>query len=100
MTAAKSLVLTPAHHAGRILAAWAAGDEPWLQRELQNSQKLDCGSGKSLDQERLELLQAVSQGMMRLPARGAGDRHDPAVRSCLDLLTHLAKAPGVAPASN
>jgi hypothetical protein len=86
--------LTPARQAGRILAAWAAGDEPLLRQELQKSQNLDCSSRPGLDEERLELLMAISEGMMRVPHRLQTGRKDPAVRRCLDLLAHLAQTPG------
>ena len=87
--------LTPARQAGRILAAWAAGDEPLLRQELRNSQNLDYSSRPGLDEERLELLMAVSEGMMRVPRRLQSGRKDPAVRRCLDLLAHLAQGPGM-----
>lgn len=86
--------LTPARQAGRILAAWAAGDEPLLRQELQNSQNLDYASRPGLDEERVELLMAVSEGMMRVPHRLQGGRPDSAVRRCLDLLAHLAEERG------
>lgn len=86
--------LTPARQAGRILAAWAAGDEPLLRQELQKSQNVDCSSRPGLDEERLELLMAVSEGMMRVPHRLQTGAKDPAVRRCLDLLAHLAETPG------
>lgn len=85
--------LTPARQAGRILAAWAAGDEPLLRQELLRSQNLDYSSRPGLDEERLELLMAVSEGMMRAPHHLQSARRDPAVRRCLDLLAHLAQAP-------
>lgn len=85
---------TPARQAGRILAAWAAGDEPLLRQELLRSQNLDDCSRPALEEERLELLMAVSEGMMREPHRLPSGSNDPAVRRCLDLLAHLAQAPG------
>jgi hypothetical protein len=84
--------VTPALQAERILAAWASGDEPSIQQELQNSRSL-AAAGLGLDEERLELLQAVSEGMLRSPKAVRGGWEDPALRRCLDLLTHLAKSP-------
>lgn len=87
--------LTPARQAGRILAAWATGDECLLRQELQKSQNFDYPSRPGLEEERLELLMAASQGMMRAPSRLRGGRKDPAVQRCLDLLAHLADAAGM-----
>ena len=76
--------VTPALQAERILAAWDSGDEPLLHQELQKSRDLACAPG--LEEERLELLQAVSEGMLR-----ASDREESTLRRCLDLLAHLAQ---------
>lgn len=99
MPVSEPLSLTPTEQAGRILAAWASGNKPRLQQELRNSRQLGGGSQQPLDEERLELLQAVSEGMLRAPDGGLG-RRDPAVRRCLDLLAHLAQAPAVTATSN
>ena len=80
--------VTPTLQAKRILAAWESGDEPLLHQELRKSQKLDYAIVHGLDEERMELLQAVSQGMLQAVSQ---DRRDPAVRPCLDLLAHLAR---------
>ncbi len=80
--------VTPARQAERILAAWESGDEPLLHQELRKSQKLDYPLVQGVDEERMELLQAVSKGMLRAVSQ---DRRDPAVRPCLDLLAHLAR---------
>jgi len=79
---------TPSLQAERILAAWESGNEPLLHQELRKSQKLDYAMVHGLDEERVELLQAVSEGMLRAVSH---DRRDPAVRPCLDLLAHLAR---------
>lgn len=83
--------VTPARQAERILAAWASGNEPLLHQELRRSRELGCTTGGGLDEERLELLQAASEGLLRKD-RTAG--------RCLDLLAHLAQAPGAAAESN
>ncbi|MBZ5575429.1 MAG: hypothetical protein LAP40_02585 [Acidobacteriia bacterium] len=93
MSPVDTLKVTPARQAGRILAAWNAGDEPLLQMELQNSQGLRCPSGQGLDEERLELLWAVSGKILRARLPLQENRRDPAVRRCLDLLAHLAHTP-------
>ena len=80
--------VTPTLQAERILAAWESGDGPLLHQELRKSQKLDFALVHGLDEERMELLQAVSAGMLRAVSH---DRRDPAVRPCLDLLAHLAR---------
>jgi len=92
--------LTPARQAERILAAWATGNQLLLQQELQRSQRLDCEDYAALDQERLELLLALSEGMLRTPDPLAGGRRDASVRRCLDLLAHLAAASRVSPGAN
>lgn len=97
MPLADTLEVTPARQAKRILAAWAAGDGPLLREELQKSQQLTCATGHGLDEERLELLLAVSQGLLRSPDPLLGGREDPALRRCLDLLAHLAQAAPATP---
>lgn len=97
MRLAESFPVTPARQAQRILAAWNAGNEPLLQQELQISQQLRGEAGPGGDEERLELLRAVSAGMLRLSLPLLGTRKDPAVRRCLDLLAHLAGTPAVPP---
>ena len=92
MRSAHAMKVTPARQAERILAAWATGDQSSIQQELENSRGLAAGS-RGLDEERLELLQAVSEGMLRSPRPVRGDWDDPALRRCLDLLTHLANSP-------
>ena len=77
--------------AGRILDAWASGNQPLLQRELENSRQLSpSGRMTGIDEERVELLRAISEGMLRSAGPLAVD---PAVRRCLDVLRHLAKRP-------
>ena len=93
MALAYSQRITPAHHAGRILAAWTAGDEALLQNELQKSHSLDCIPLHGLDEERLELLMAASEGILRTPQPILQAKKDPTLRRCLDLLAHLAQAP-------
>jgi hypothetical protein len=92
--------LTPARQAERILAAWAAGNQLLLQQELLKSQCLECEAGEALDQERLELLMALSEDMLRTHDPLAGGRRHPSVRRCLDLLAHLATASRVSPGAN
>ena len=92
--------LTPARQAERILAAWAAGNQPLLQQELLKSQNLECQAVEAADQERLELLMALSEGLLRSPDPLAGGRRDPSIRRCLELLAHLAAASRVSPGAN
>ena len=86
--------------AGRILEAFASGNEPLLQQELHNSQGLGNATAPGLEQERWELLQALSEGMLRSGNRLSEGRRDPAVRRCLDLLAHLAHGPAANPNSS
>ena len=83
----------PALQAGRILEAFASGNEPLLHQELRRSRDFECDSLPGLEQERFELLQALSEGMLRSGNPLSDGRNDPAVRRCLDLLAHLALAP-------
>ena len=91
MLAAHSSTVTPAAQAERILAAWKLGDELMLRLELKKSRELGCATGCGLEQERLELLRAVSEAMLR---------RDRTVGRCLDLLAHLAHPRAVAADSN
>lgn len=100
MPLAEASHLTPALQAGRILAAWASGDAPLLHEELQKSQHLGGAPGQGLDEERLELLHAVSEGMLRAQDPFRGGRRNPAIRRCLDLLAHLAQSPSVGAVAN
>jgi hypothetical protein len=79
---------TPAHQAARILAAWDSRNPAGLQAELQRSLDLRCPDHSwGLQEERLELLQAVAEGIRHAPdplAPGNGQ-----VERCLDLLRHL-----------
>lgn len=83
--------VTPALQAERILMAWESGDESLLRQELHKTQNLGWTAARGLDEERLELLQAVSEGMLRAANPFCYGRKDPAVRRCLDLLAHLAQ---------
>jgi len=94
MSPSKLPPVTPSGQAERILKAWAAGNQPLLHQELERGQGLRCAPGRGLDEERLELLQAVSHGMLRAPDVLQSGKNDPSVRRCLDLLAHLAQAPG------
>jgi hypothetical protein len=87
--------LNPALQAGRILAAFAAGNMPLLHQELQRSRTFGCAATPALEQEQFELLRALSEGMLRVGDPVSHGRRDPAVRRCLDLLAHLAQAPAV-----
>ena len=91
MPAAHPSTVTPAAQAERILAAWSLGDQLLLQQELEKTRELGCGTWCGLEQERLELLQAVSEAMLR---------KDRTVGRCLGLLAHLAHARCVAADSN
>jgi len=81
--------VTPAHQASRILAAWSSRNPAGLQAELQRSFDLSCPDRSwGLQEERLELLQAVAGGIQCAPdPLVPGDRK---VARCLDLLRHLA----------
>jgi hypothetical protein len=91
MTFVETTNATPARHAERILAAWESGDEPLLRQELRETLNLGYTAAGGLDEERLELLQALSAGMLRTAAPVSDGRRNPAVRRCLDLLAHLAQ---------
>ena len=93
MPLADTLSTSPARQAGRILEAFASGNEPLLHQELQRSREISCTGARGLEAERLELLQALAAGMLRSRTPLAEGRKDPAVRRCLDLLAHLAQVP-------
>ena len=100
MPLADTLIPNPARQAGRILEAFAAGNQPLLQQELEKSQCLGSPALRGLEEERLELLQAASEAMLRLGDPLSEGRRDPAVRRCLDLLAHLAQTRPVSYDSN
>ncbi len=88
-----TFALNTALQAERILKAWASGDEPSLHRELQKSRQLSrLSQAPGMDEERMELLLAVTEGMLSSPDPLASD---PPVRRCLDLLKHLAHPAGL-----
>jgi len=80
--------VTTAHQAARILAAWDSRNPAGLQVELQRSLNLCCPDHSwGLQEERLQLLQAVAEGIQHAPdPLVPGDRK---VERCLDLLRHL-----------
>ena len=84
--------VTPAHQAARILAAWTSRNSAGLHEELRRSFDLCCPDhSRGLQEERLQLLQAVAEGMQHAPdPLRAGDRK---LERCLDLLRHLAQTP-------
>ena len=94
MSPSNQPAVSPSRQAERILEAWASGNQPLLHQELQRGQGLRYASGQGLDQERIELLQAVSSGILRASGPTLPGSNDPSVRRCLDLLAHLAHAPG------
>ena|SRR5579872_1234544 len=91
MSFAETMNVNPSLQAERILAAWESGNELLLRQELRKTQSLPCAVARGLDEERLELLQALSEGMLRTAAPLSDARRDPAIRRCLDLLAHLAQ---------
>ncbi|HLK49912.1 MAG TPA: hypothetical protein VKT49_17335 [Bryobacteraceae bacterium] len=93
MPLADTLSTSPALQAGRILEAFASGNEPLLHEELQKTRNLRRSLSPGLEEERFELLQALAEGMLRFRARLSEGRKDPGVRRCLDLLAHLAQTP-------
>jgi hypothetical protein len=84
--------VTPAHQAARILAAWTSRNSVGLHEELRRSFDLCCpDQSRGLQEERLQLLQAVAEGMRHAPdPLQAGDRK---LERCLELLRHLAQTP-------
>ena len=84
--------VTPAHQAARILAAWTSRNSVGLHEELRRSFDLCCpDQSRGLQEERLQLLQAVAEGMRDAPdPLQAGDRK---LERCLELLRHLAQTP-------
>ncbi len=88
MPVSEPVSVTPAHQAARILAAWNSRNPAGLQLELERSLNLCCPDHAwGLQEERLELLQAVAGGIRHAPdPLVPGDRQ---VERCLDLLRHL-----------
>ncbi len=84
-------VTTPARLAGNILRAWVCRDEAALRKEFAKGLDL-CSSphGLALEEENLELLKAVVARLNECRAVLNAEPSDPAVRLCINLLTHLA----------
>lgn len=83
---------TPADQAARILAAWTSRNATGLHEELQRSLELSSAQAAwGIVEERLQLLQAVTEGMQ--DATDPLTTGDPKLRRCLDLLRHLAQTP-------
>jgi len=87
-----SSFVTPAYQAARILDAWSSRNSSGLHEELRRSMDLACPDQPwSLDEERLQLLRAVAEGIQHAPdPLTTGDAK---LRRCLDLLRHLAQTP-------
>ena len=84
--------VTPARQAERILAAWDSGDRPLLRQELHSSRRLSSHEySPGMDEERLELLTAITENMLRAPDPLLTGHKDPSIRRCLDLLVHLSR---------
>ncbi len=82
---------TTGRQAAKILTAWASGDQPLLQKELWKTHQIPDSELEAVEEERLELLQAAAQGMLRAGAPLGSAPLDAQVRCCLDLLEHLAR---------
>lgn len=86
--------VTPARQAGNILRAWVCRDEAALRKEFAKGLEL-CPSphGLALEEENLDLLQAVVTRLDDCPAVWKAKPADPVVRLCMGLLMHLAAQP-------
>ena len=92
MTLSDTSSLTPADQAARILAAWTSQNATGLHEELRRSLELSAiEPAWSIQEERLQLLRAVTQGMQN--AADPLTRGDRKLDRCLDLLRHLAQTP-------
>ena len=87
-------VPAPARHAGNILSAWVCGNEAALREELAKGLDL-CSAPHvlSVEEENLELLQAVVTRLNECPAVLNAKPADPIVKLCISLLMHLAGRP-------
>lgn len=65
-----------------------------LQKELRTIRESSSKAATGLEQERFELLQAISESMLQT-APILPSRKEPAMRRCLELLEHLASTPGL-----
>lgn len=81
--------------AGALLRAWAQGNPAALGLELDRSSQANCESD-TCEQERLQLLSAVSDTLRNCSSPFSPDTADPAVEVCIRLLSHLAGAPAPA----
>lgn len=93
MRASATHASVPARQASKILMAWASGNEPLLQKELWKSHQPLGGPLTGVEEERMELLQAASVGMLAASRPLRSESRDSQVRCCLDLLRHLAQTP-------
>ncbi len=86
--------LTPAKQAGIILSAWVRSDHETFHRELQQALQIPTSPRTSqLEQERAELLCAVSTRLRTCPDPLTDDFTDPVLRLCINLLSHVANQP-------
>jgi len=83
--------MTPSGQAARILAAWSSRNTVGLHRELERSLDLYDEPDSSVEDERLQLLRAVTEGMRLSPDPLTNG--DPKLRRCVDLLRHLSQMP-------
>ena len=87
-------VAAPARHAGNILSAWVCGDEATLREELVRGLELFSSPHVlPLEEENLELLNAVAAWLNEGPVALNKEPADPMVRVCISLLMHLAGQP-------
>jgi hypothetical protein len=87
-------VAAPARHAGNILSAWVCGDEATLREELARGLELFSSPRVlPLEEENLELLNAVATWLNEGPVVLNEEPADPMVRVCISLLMHLASQP-------
>lgn len=77
--------------ANKILRAWINQDQAALREECQRGMGLDCCDElSSLEEEQMELLQALMEGLQQTQPLFDGEAPHPAVDACVDLLMHLA----------
>jgi len=77
--------------AGALLRAWAKGDRPALEVELDRSSRTPPDLSDTSEAERLQMLGAIAARMKALVDPSAPAPADLAIGVCVNLLSHLAR---------
>lgn len=79
--------------AGALLRAWARGDRPALEVELDRSSRAPAELRDTGESERLQMLNAIAARIKACADPFSAPGADPGMGVCVNLLSHLATGP-------